>query len=110
MNKKILTLCIVTAPLVFLTACDSGTTINVIENKETISKEVGTGSLIDIGGNLYYDSYTNIVYFWNGVAGGRSSTTPSAYFAPNGFPYTYNPKTNTLEENDYENINKKTGE
>ena len=52
MNKKILTLCIVTAPLVFLTACDSGTTINVIENKETISKEVGTGSLIDIGGNL----------------------------------------------------------
>lgn len=84
--------------MVFLTACDSGTTINVIENKETISKEVGTGSLIDIGGNLYYDSYTNIVYFWNGDAFGQNATIPSAYFASNGHPYKYNPKTNTLEE------------
>lgn len=100
MIKKILTLCIVTAPLVFLTACDGGgTTINVIENKERISKEVGTESLINIGGNLYYDSYTNIVYFWNGkIDSEYAATTPSAYFARNGFPYKYNPKTNTLEE------------
>lgn len=98
MNKKILTLCIVTVPLVFLTACDSGTTINVIENKEVISKEVGTDSLIDIGGNLYYDSYTNIVYFWNGYIDSKYATTPSTYFGPNGLPCKYNPKTNTLEE------------
>lgn len=98
MNKKLLKICIVAAPLAFLTACDSGTTINVIENKETISKEVGTCSLINIGGDLYYDSYTNIVYFWNGHLLGDCSTTPSAYLAPNGLPYKYNPKTNTLEE------------
>lgn len=99
MNKKLLKICIVAAPLVFLTACGSSTTtLNVTENKEIISKEVGTGSLIDIGGDLYYDSYTNIVYFWNGRSSGDRTTTPSAYLASNGLPYKYNPKTNTLEE------------
>lgn len=58
----------------------------------------GKSALVEIGDGLYYDSTTRIVYWWNGIIYGRSATTPSPYYAPNGLPYRYNPETNTFEE------------
>lgn len=74
-------------------------TINV-ENSENISgKSFGVDAMIEIGGGLYYDSTTMIVYWWNGdLSRWRSDTTPSPYYAPNGLPYKYSPETNTFEE------------
>ena len=72
---------------------------NVKTNDTVTVKSLGTDNLINIGGYLYYDSTTKIVYFWNGSIGyGRASTTPSPYFAPNGLPYKYEPETNTFVE------------
>ena len=80
-----------------------GNTITVKGPKGTLTKElhsnmIGKNVLIKIGGGLYYDSATRIVYWWNGVLKGGYSTTPSPYYAPNGLPYRYNPETNTFEE------------
>ena len=55
----------------------------------------GKLSLIDVGGGLCYDPSTKIVYWWNTAT---ASNNPSPYYAPNGFPYLYNPETNTFEE------------
>lgn len=96
--KKLLALLALSTSLMFLTACSNTTQLNVSTGNETIVRDIGTGSLIEIGGDVYYDSYTNIVYFWNGSDCGQTATMPSAYFAPNGLPYKYNPKSNTLEE------------
>lgn len=74
-------------------------TINIEETSAINHNVVGTGALKEIGGNLYYDVTTGIVYFWNGALGYYNhATTPSPYYAPNGLPYKYNPATNTLEE------------
>lgn len=89
--------CIVTFSLV---GCDE-TTINVnVENSSELSgTTLGIDSLIEIGNDLYYDSTTRIVYWWNGLLGlSNWATTPTAYYAPNGLPYRYNPETNTFEE------------
>lgn len=60
---------------------------------------VGIEALDRIDKNLYYDTVTGIVYFWNGIINnGYSSTTPTPYYAPNGLPYKYNPETNRLYE------------
>lgn len=58
----------------------------------------GEAALIEIGGMLYYDKTTRIVYWWNGYRYTNRTTTPSAYYAPNGLPYRYNPESNTFEE------------
>ena len=42
---------------------------------------------------LYYDTTTDIVYI-------ISYHRQTAYYAPNGLPYKYNPETNELEEID----------
>ena len=74
-------------------------TINIEETSAINHNVVGTGALKEIGGNLYYDVTTGIVYFWYGDDDyAPSHTTPSPYYAPNGLPYKYNPATNTLEE------------
>lgn len=74
-------------------------TINIEETSAINHNVVGTGALKEIGGRLYYDVTTGVVYFWNGYLGpAECSTTPSPYYAPNGLPYKYNPATNTLEE------------
>lgn len=48
---------------------------------------------------LYYDTNTKIVYFYNGPYAARHYP-PTPYYASNGFPYRYNPETNSLEEID----------
>lgn len=74
------------------------------EGTNTISpslcaEKMGFGGLVFIGHGLYYDSSTMVVYWWNGYFGSsKYATTPTAYYAPNGMPYKYNPSTNSLEE------------
>lgn len=98
--KKILVLTIVLTLLLSMNACSESKPIIVnMENSDELSNTViGTGSLINIGGGLWYDSSTRVVYWWNGyLSGGNYSVTPSPYYAPNGLPYRYNPETNTFE-------------
>lgn len=99
MNKRLITALIFCVVILSLTGCgDETITINV-ENNETLNNNIiGSDALVKIGDYLYYDSTTNIVYFWNGILYGQYATAPSPYYAPNGLPYKYNPETNTLEE------------
>ncbi len=61
--------------------------------------EHGEGNMVELGNDLWYDSVTKIVYWWNGnLSMGESATAPTPYYAPNGLPYTYNPETQTFEE------------
>lgn len=71
-----------------------------IENSDNLAGKVfGKDAMIEIGSNLWYDSTTRIVYWWNGILGSvNHAATPSPYYAPNGLPYLYNPETNTFEE------------
>lgn len=58
-------------------------------------------NLIAIAGydNLYYDPSTHTVYMlFNEALGNRGYGYMSAYYAPNGLPYHYNPHTNSLVE------------
>ena len=94
----ILAACFLTFSLV---GCGETTTLNVnVENSGELSgTTLGIDSLIDIGNELWYDSTTRIVYWWNGkLTHYRSDTIPTAYYVPNGLPYRYDPKTNTFEE------------
>ena len=101
MKRNLLILLTSTLLLSFtLTGCGSETiTINV-ENKNDIHNTTfGKDTLTYIGNQVYYDSATRIVYWWNGRLSVQDwSTTPSPYYAPNGLPYKYNPETNTFEE------------
>lgn len=101
MNKRILTILISCIMLFPLVGCGDVSTVNVnIENSSQLNNTVlGKDALIEIGNRLYYDSTTRIVYWWNGhLADYRCDTVPTAYYAPNGLPYRYNPETNTFEE------------
>ncbi len=97
-------LCLITALL--LTGCTESKPVNVnVENNTTISGTAfGRSALMKIGDGLWYDTTTRIVYWWNGCMGesildyNRCDTVPTPYYAPNGLPYRYNPKTNTFEE------------
>ena len=87
--------------VICLTGCSAKeTTLNIKHDSSDVSTEkIGIKSLKEIGGYLYYDITTGIVYWWNGsIVVADTSTTPSAYYAPNGLPYKYNSTTNTLEE------------
>lgn len=81
-----------------LVGCGETTTISVnVENSEELSSPtLGKDNLISIGNNLYYDSATRIVYLKNSTYSGWCVFT--AYYAPNGLPYKYNPETSTFEE------------
>ena len=97
MRKRILT---VFASLIIafsITGCSNNQPITVnVENTNTLDNTIfGKSALIEIGNNLWYDSSTKIVYWWNGYI---SRETPTPYYAPNGVPYRYNPETNTFEE------------
>ena len=73
--------------------------VNVENSGELSCTTLGIDSLIEIGNELWYDSTTRIVYWWNGnLVHYRSDTTPTACYAPNGLPYRYDPRTNTFEE------------
>ena len=103
--KKILAIILVCTFVFGLTACTGDTHISVnAENSDQLSGgKFGESAMVEIGDGLYYDSTTRIVYWWNGIIYSQSATTPSPYYAPNGFPYRYNPETNTFEEIEYGN-------
>lgn len=85
--KKLLTIALCS---LMLTGCHS---------EHVINTKTGIGSLIMIDDYLYYDSSTLIVYWWNGDwLWKNGATTPTAYYAPNGLPYKWNPQTKELEE------------
>lgn len=91
--------------VICLTGCSAKETTLNIKQESSVSStgKIGIKNLKEIGGYLYYDATTGIVYWWNGVTGVRKcATVPSAYYASNGFPYKYNPTNNTLEEIDTE--------
>lgn len=99
MKVKLLIICLLAA--LTLTGCDETKSVNVnVENNNTINNNVfGESALIEIGNGLWYDTTTRIVYWWNGILKySYTSITPSPYYAPNGYPYRYNPETNTFEE------------
>ena len=97
MKKKLCIILLISSCILF-TVCDN-IKVNVeVDNNETVTREIGTSSLISIGENIYYDESTYIVYFWNGNSCYDASTMPSPYYAPNGYPYVYDPQTNTLKE------------
>ena len=97
MKKKFL-VCLIGCVLAFsLVGCGETTTLNVnVENKEELNdKTLGKSNLLEIGNNLYYDSATRIVYM---KCSNSYGSLYSAYYAPNGLPYRYNPEINTFEE------------
>ena len=97
MNKIIKYISLLT--LIFsLTGCAPSEQVLVnIENAEQLhNTTLGKDNLIKISNGLYYDSATRIVYLYFYTAGGYSYM--SAYYAPNGLPYRYNPETNEFEE------------
>lgn len=104
MKRNILLTLTVVVFLLFGSGCDSGcdsdvVTVNMSSNdNEIVNKEVGTDALVFIGGKLYYDPLTKIVYFWNGHDDTNLATMPSPYYAPNGLPYKYDVETNGFEE------------
>jgi len=71
-----------------------------VDNTENLyNTSFGKSALIEIGDDLYYDSTTRIIYWWNGrLSGAYDCITPSPYYAPNGLPYKYNPEKNIFEE------------
>lgn len=101
MKRNILVVLMIAMFLPFVSGCEREVvTVNMgTDGNETVSKQAGTGALILIGGGLYYDPVTKIVYFWNGRDGSiKTATMPSPYYAPNGLPYKYNVETNSFEE------------
>lgn len=67
------------------------TQFNVSSSQNLSSNQLGR--FIKINDDLYYDFATRIVYIFN-----RNIGSFTAYYAPNGFPFKYNPETNTFEE------------
>ena len=95
--KTCLILLIVLVTLLCLNGCSPNTRTFSVE-KETVTSF--TINLVPLSDCVYYDQSTLIVYFWNGDIAYKYATIPSPYYAPNGFPYKYNPETNSLEEID----------
>ena len=100
MKKKISILLIGCCLTFALIGCGRTTVnVNVEKSEELHNTVLGIDSLISIGDKLYYDSTTRIVYWWNGYLSVEDwATTPTPYYAPNGYPYKYNPETKTFEE------------
>ena len=100
-------ICSITALILCLTGCGHKEVVAVnmqTENDGGISQAInnkilGESAMIEIGNDLWYDSTTGIVYWWNGQMHYlQADTTSTPYYASNGFLYRYIPETNTLEE------------
>lgn len=100
MKKLIIVIVMTAICLDCLTGCRSKEASLNVKQESSINStgKIGIKNLKEIGGDLYYDVTTGIVYWWNGEVQGSYATTPSVYYAPNGLPYKYNPTNNTLEE------------
>lgn len=94
MKKKFLIVTLLAVIIMGLAACTY---------KGTKEYESNTG-LVAIPGvsDLYYDSQTKVVYFvFNECSGYRGYGYMSAYYAPNGLPYLYDPLSHDLVEISY---------
>ena len=92
--KRNLLILLMTTLLCSFVGC-SPVSVNM-QNEENIhNATVGGSALRHLGENLYYDVATHIVYL-------KDLYRLSAYYAPNGLPYKYNPETNTFEEISHE--------
>ena len=100
LKRNLLILGVTVVTLFSCVGCTTEQPVKVnVSNSENISgTSFGEDALTEIGNGLYYDSTTRIVYWWNGEFASRWAIAPSPYYAPNGFPYRYNPETNTFEE------------
>ena len=92
----VLSLCIT----VSMVGCgDKAINVNVENSSDLSGTVIGTDALIEIGSDLWYDSTTRIVYWWNGcISNSNHAATPTPYYAPNGLPYRYNSESNAFEE------------
>lgn len=92
MKRKFLALVLLPAMLLSLAACASKGPKNYESNT----------ALIAVPGaeNLYYDSQTKVVYFVFNESSGTYTGYGymSAYYAPNGLPYLYDPFNQRLVE------------
>ena len=99
MKKKILSTLIIVTILFSMGGCDiSKVNVNVDNSENLSTSSLGRTGLTEIGDGLYYDSATRIVYIILSPVGYKGYM--SAYYAPNGLPYRYNPEANTFEEID----------
>lgn len=102
MKNWILAVFIIVLSFILLTAFDSDHSMqaSVKTTEENAYKDFGVDRLQKLGGGLYYDQTTGIVYWWNGVfsVGHRCTTTPTPYYSENGKLYRYDPVSNTMEE------------
>ena len=106
--KKILSIILVCVISFSLVSCEKKIVMVNVENQENIqSAVIGKDALIEIGGYLYYDSTTRIVYWWNGVLNNMTNgdLAPTPYYTPNGLHYRYNPESNTFEEIAWSDMN-----
>lgn len=78
-----------------LTGCANTEIVTINTNSTELSND-SFGTLAKIAGDFYYDTATLIVYKHHFTYNGNYVDVP--YYAPNGLPYRYNTKTNTLEE------------
>lgn len=98
MKRKVF-ISLLTCMMIFsLVGCGETKILSVnVENSDSLNSNIlGQQSFIEIGSGLYYDSSTRIVYMSNRTYSEWYVYTP--YYAPNGFPYKYNPEINTFEE------------
>lgn len=108
MRKKLLITLLCGLMVFSVTGCgkdEKDKVIFKVENSDELSDtSFGINNLIKVGDGLYYDKTTLIVYFWNGWFAvtkhnvSSYDTSPTPYYAPNGLPYRYDPKTNTFME------------
>lgn len=92
--KKIVTMIVAFVLTMQLIGCGAVEPVHVNVENNNISTST-FGELVKIGGLLWYDPATRIVYRINDHTYG---VTYVPYYAPNGLPYRYNPETNTFEE------------
>ena len=96
MIKKIFAILVACVLVFSLASCGTTLNVNVKNSEELSSNTFGMYSFLEIGNGLYYDTATRIVYMRNYTY--LANYVYTAYYAPNGFPYRYNPETNTFEE------------
>lgn len=102
MKKKILVVLFGCFLTFYMISYRTTLNVNVENSNELHSNTLGTQSFVSIGDDLFYDEATRIVYIKN-ITYGFGSYVYTAYYAPNGFPYKYNPETNILEEINFGN-------
>lgn len=95
MIKRLILLTVTCILTITMIGCGAVEPVKVnVSNDQSISSDT-LGTLVEIGGLLWYDPATRIVYRINDHAYG---VTYVPYYAPNGMPYRYDPETNTFEE------------